>query len=59
MIRCLRDVIWWVLKRKGVTKGYIDMVKDMEVLPLATTTRSPVGKTSEFAITLGYTKGPL
>ena len=24
-----RDIMWWILERKGVTRGYIDVVKDM------------------------------
>ena len=24
-----RDLIWWVLKKKGATKRYIEMIQDM------------------------------
>lgn len=37
-----RDVIWWLLERKGVTKGYIDVVED-KYEGVASTIRSSAG----------------
>jgi hypothetical protein len=54
--RVPRDIIWWVLERKGVTKGYIDVIRDMYD-GAVTTIRSPVGETSEFPITVGLHQG--
>lgn len=54
--RVPRDLIWWVLERKGVTKGYIDVIKDM-YNEAVTTIRSPAGETSEFPITVGLHQG--
>ena len=54
--RVPRDLIWWVLEKKGVTKGYIDVVKDMYD-EAVTTIRSPAGETSEFPITVGLHQG--
>lgn len=54
--RVPRDIIWWVLERKGVTRGYIDVVRDMYE-GAVTTIRSPAGETSEFPITVGLHQG--
>ena len=51
-----RDIIWRVLETKGVTKEYVDVVKDMYE-GVVTSIRSPVGKTSEFPITVGLQQG--
>lgn len=51
-----RDIIWSVLERKGVTKGYIDVVKDMYE-GAVTNIRSPIGETSKFPITIGLHQG--
>ncbi|XP_058185608.1 uncharacterized protein LOC131302831 [Rhododendron vialii] len=48
--------IWWVLERKGVTKGYIEVIRDMYECAV-TTIRSAVGKISEFSITVGLHQG--
>ena len=31
--RVPRDIIWWVLERKCVTKGYIEVIRDMYEVP--------------------------
>ncbi|GMQ01954.1 hypothetical protein CsSME_00048401 [Camellia sinensis var. sinensis] len=49
--RVSRDIIWWVLEKKGVTKGYIDVIRDMYE-GMVTTIRSPAGETNEFPITV-------
>ena len=54
--RVPRDIIWWVLERKGVTKGYVDVIRDMYE-GAVTAIRSPVGETSEFPITVGLHQG--
>jgi len=47
--RMPRDIIWWVLENKGVTKGYIDVIRDMY--------ESLVLETSEFSIIVGLHQG--
>ena len=54
--RLSRDFIWWVLEKKGVTKGYVVVVKDIYD-GAVTTIRSPDGESSEFPITVAYTNG--
>ena len=54
--RVPRDIIWWVLEKKGVTKGYIDVIRDMYE-GVVTTIRSSVGETNEFPITVGLHQG--
>ena len=51
-----RDIIWRVLEKKGVMKGYIDVVRDMYEGAI-TTIRCPVGDTREFPITVGLHQG--
>ena len=41
-----------MLEKKGVTKCYIDVIRDIYEV-VVTTIRSPAGKTSEFPITVG------
>lgn len=48
--------MWWVSERKGVTKGYIEVIRDMDEC-VVTTIRSLTGKTSEFPITVGLHQG--
>ena len=50
--RVPREVIWWVLKKKGVTKRYIELVKDMYDGTI-TTIKTTIGETSQFSITVG------
>ena len=54
--RVPREVIWWVLEKKRVTKRYIELVKDMydRVITIVKTT---IGETSEFLITVGLHQG--
>ena len=47
-----RDLIWWALEKKGVTKRYIEMIQDMYSRAM-TTVRTIVGETSDFLITIG------
>ncbi|KAI8571936.1 hypothetical protein RHMOL_Rhmol01G0159500 [Rhododendron molle] len=54
--RVPKNIIWWVLERKGVTKGYIEVIRDMYE-GAATTIRSPVGEMSEFSITVELYQG--
>ncbi|KAI8524935.1 hypothetical protein RHMOL_Rhmol13G0188400 [Rhododendron molle] len=54
--RVPRDIIWWVLERKRVTKGYIEVIRDMYD-GAVTTIRSPVGEMDEFSITVGLHEG--
>ena len=46
-----RDLIWWALEKKGVTKRYIEMIQDMYKGAM-TTVRIVVGKTNDFPITV-------
>ncbi|CAL5326839.1 unnamed protein product [Camellia sinensis] len=54
--RVPRDIIWWALEKKGVTKGYIDVIRDMYE-GVVTNIRSPAGETNEFPITVGLHQG--
>jgi hypothetical protein len=47
-----RDLIWWVLNKRNVPRGYLKMIKDMYegvVMRLRTTS----GETYEFPATIG------
>ena len=50
--RIPRDIIWWVLHKRGVTRRYIDVIKDMYDGAM-TTVRTSAGESSEFSITVG------
>ena len=52
-----RDLIWWALEKKGVTKRYIKMIQDMYSKAM-TTMRTVVGETNSFPITVGLHQGP-
>ena len=54
--RVPREVIWWVLEKKGVTKRYIELVKDMYDRAI-TIVKTTIGETSEFPITVGLHQG--
>ena len=54
--RVPRDIIWWALEKKRVTKGYIDVIRDMYE-GVVTTIRSPAGVTNKFPITVGLHQG--
>ncbi|GMP76589.1 hypothetical protein CsSME_00033198 [Camellia sinensis var. sinensis] len=47
-----RDIIWWMLQKKGVTEGYIDVIRDMYE-GVMIIIRSTVGEKSEFPIIVG------
>ena len=51
-----RYIIWWLLERKRITRGYIDVIKDMYDCAV-TLILSPARKTSEFPITVGLHQG--
>ena len=54
--RIPREVIWWVLEKKGVTKRYIELIKDMYDRAI-TIVKTMIGETSEFLITIGLHQG--
>ena len=51
-----RDLIWWALEKKGVTKRYIEMIQDMYSGAM-TIARTVVGKTNSFPISVGLHQG--
>ena len=51
-----RDLIWWALEKKGVTKRYIETIQDMYSGAM-TTVRTVVGETNSFPITVGLHQG--
>ena len=51
-----RDLIWWALKQKGVTKIYIEMIQD-RYSGFTTTMSTVVGETNDFPITVGLHQG--
>jgi hypothetical protein len=51
-----RELIWWVLERKVVSKIYFDIMKDMYDGAI-TSVRTSSGETSEFPITVGLCQG--
>ena len=54
--RVPRDIIWWVLEKKGVTKDYIDVIRDMYE-GVVTTIRSLARETNVIPITVGLHQG--
>jgi len=54
--RVPRRIIWSMLEKKGVTKRYIEVIKDMYE-GVVTSIRSPSGETSQFPITVGLHQG--
>ena len=54
--KILRDLIWWALEKKGVTKRYIETIQDMYSGAM-TTVRTVVGETNSFPITVGLHQG--
>ncbi|GLS47117.1 hypothetical protein GCM10007884_51210 [Methylobacterium brachythecii] len=54
--RVPRELIWKALERKGVTKGYIETIKDMYDNG-RTIVRTAVGETREFPVTVGLHQG--
>ena len=51
-----RDLIWWALEKKGVTKRYIEIIQDMYNGAM-TTVRTVVGETNDVPITIGLHQG--
>ncbi|KAL6572440.1 hypothetical protein OROMI_013398 [Orobanche minor] len=51
-----REVLWWALAKKGVSRKYIDIIKDMYE-GASTSVRTNVGGTEEFPITIGVHQG--
>jgi len=51
-----REVLWWILMKKGVPIKYIDIIKDMYDGVVANV-RTCGGITSDFSITIGLHQG--
>ncbi|KAL6553120.1 hypothetical protein OROGR_006962 [Orobanche gracilis] len=51
-----REVLWWALAKKGVSRKYIDIIKDMYEGAI-TSVRTNVGRTEEFPITIEVHQG--
>ncbi|KAL6577964.1 hypothetical protein OROMI_010292 [Orobanche minor] len=51
-----REVLWWALAKKGVSRKYIDIIKDIYEGG-STSVRTNVGRTEEFPITIGVHQG--
>ncbi|KAL6582103.1 hypothetical protein OROMI_006117 [Orobanche minor] len=51
-----REVLWWALAKKGVSRKYIDIIKDMYE-GASTSVRTNVGRTEEFPITIEVHQG--
>ncbi|KAL6568984.1 hypothetical protein OROGR_000709 [Orobanche gracilis] len=54
--KVLREVLWWALAKKGVSRKYIDIIKDMYE-GVSTSVRTNVGRTEEFPIKIGVHQG--
>ena len=50
--RVPRDLIWWVLNKRNVPRGYIEIIKDMYE-GAVTSVRNTFGETGEFLMTVG------
>ncbi|KAL6526475.1 hypothetical protein OROGR_015565 [Orobanche gracilis] len=51
-----REVLWWALAKKRVSRKYIDIIKDMYE-GASTSVRTNVGRTEEFPIMIGVHQG--
>jgi len=51
-----REVLWWALTKKGVSRKYIDLIKDMYE-GASTSIKTNVGSTEAFPITMGVHQG--
>ncbi|KAL6559063.1 hypothetical protein OROHE_006432 [Orobanche hederae] len=51
-----KEVLWWALAKKGISRKYIDIIKDMYE-GATTSVRTNVGRTEEFPITIGVHQG--
>lgn len=58
MIRVPKEIVWWVLDKKGIPSRYIDLVKDMYD-GVIISVRTIGGETREFAITIGLHQGSM
>ena len=54
--RVPRDLIWWVLNKRNVSRGYFEIIKDMYERAL-TSLRTTYGETGEFLVTIGLHQG--
>ncbi|CAH9108779.1 unnamed protein product [Cuscuta europaea] len=54
--RVPREVLWWALTRKGISRKYISIIIDMYE-DCTTSVRTSVGRTEEFPITIGVHQG--
>ena len=50
--RVLRDLIWWVLNKMNVPRGYIEIIKDVHE-GAVTSIRTTCEDTGEFPVTTG------
>ena len=55
--RVPRDLIWWVLNKYHVSRGYIEIIKDMYE-GVVTSVRTTCGEACEFPVTIGLHQGP-
>lgn len=51
-----REVVWWALERKGISRKYVSIIKDMYE-GVTTSVRTCVGMTKDFPITIGVHQG--
>ncbi|CAH9116420.1 unnamed protein product [Cuscuta europaea] len=54
--RVPREVLWWAITRKGISRKYISIIMDMYDA-CTTSVRTSVGRTAEFPITIGVHQG--
>ena len=54
--RVPREFIWWILYKKNVPEGYIEIIKGMHEGAI-TSVRTTCGETSEFPVTKGLHQG--
>ena len=54
--RVPRDLIWWVLNKRNVRRGYIEINKDM-YKGVLTSVRTTCGEIVEFTATIGLHQG--
>ena len=52
----LRDLIWWVLNERNVSRGSIETIKDMYE-GATTSVGTTYGETEEFPVTIGLQQG--
>ena len=54
--RVPRDLIWWILNKKNVPRGYIEIIKDMYEGAI-TSVRTTCGETGNFPVTISLHQG--